>query len=142
MCPIRSQSLFFILRGDRIIVGECRGPETLDMLQAMNTGHDGSLSTGHANSSEDMISRLEMMVLMGTELPLLAIRQQIAMGIDVLIHLERGKDNVRRVVEISEVLGVVNGEIQLHILYDWEDGLVKKSDLQKKGKHITGVYEG
>ena len=118
------------MRPDRIIVGECRGEETLDMLQAMNTGHDGSLSTGHGNSTEDMLSRLEMMVLMGTELPLAAVRQQIAMGIDILIHLERGADKKRRVVEISEITGVSNGEIQSHVLYQWENGLHKKEKLQ------------
>lgn len=122
------------MRPDRIIVGECRGEETLDMLQAMNTGHDGSLSTGHANSTRDMLSRLEMMVLMGTELPLLAIRQQIAMGIDVMVHLERGKDKKRRVVEISEIIGVAGGEIQIRILYQWENGLVKKAKLQNQEK--------
>ena len=80
---------FFILRADRIIVGECRGAEALDMLQAMNTGHDGSLSTGHANSCEDMLHRLETMVLMGMELPLTAIRGQIASGVDILVHVGR-----------------------------------------------------
>ena len=122
------------MRPDRIIVGECRGGETLDMLQAMNTGHDGSLSTGHGNSAEDMISRLEMMVLMGTELPLLAVRRQIAMGIDILVHLERGADKKRRIVEIREITGVVDGEICSHILYAWDNGLQKKANLcnQKK----------
>lgn len=113
------------MRPDRIIVGECRGEETLDMLQAMNTGHDGSLSTGHGNSIRDMLSRLEMMVLMGNELPLQAIRQQIAMGIDIMIHLERGRDHKRRVVEISEVVEVKDGEIQLNPLYQYQDGLQK-----------------
>lgn len=110
------------MRPDRIIVGECRGEETLDMLQAMNTGHDGSLSTGHGNSIQDMLSRLEMMVLMGTELPLQAIRKQIAMGIDIMIHLERGKDQIRRVVEIAEILGAENGEIQINPLYQYDKG--------------------
>ena len=114
------------MRPDRIIVGECRGEETLDMLQAMNTGHDGSLSTGHGNSIKDMLSRLEMMVLMGTELPLRAIRQQIAMGIDIMIHLERGRDYKRRVVEVSELLGLHEGEFQLHSLYRYQDGSLKK----------------
>lgn len=122
------------MRPDRIIVGECRGEETLDMLQAMNTGHDGSLSTGHGNSTKDMLSRLEMMVLMGTELPLLAVRQQIAMGIDILVHLERGSDKVRRIVEISEITGVSDGELQSHVLYEWKDGLQKKEDLQNQRK--------
>lgn len=114
------------MRPDRIIVGECRGEETLDMLQAMNTGHDGSLSTGHGNSIKDMLGRLEMMVLMGTELPLRAIRQQIAMGIDIMIHLERGRDYKRRVVEVSELLGLHEGEFQLHSLYRYQDGSLKK----------------
>ena len=114
------------MRPDRIIVGECRGEETLDMLQAMNTGHDGSLSTGHGNSIQDMLSRLEMMVLMGTDLPLLAIRQQIAMGIDIMIHLERGKDHKRRVVEVSELLGLQEGEFQINPLYRYQDGKLQK----------------
>ena len=119
------------MRPDRIIVGECRGEEALDMLQAMNTGHDGSLSTGHANSTQDMLNRLETMVLMGMELPLTAISQQIASGIDVLIHLERGRDKKRRVVEISEVLGVKNGVIRLHKLYEYKNGhgLIKQGEL-------------
>ena len=114
------------MRPDRIIVGECRGEETLDMLQAMNTGHDGSLSTGHGNSIQDMLSRLEMMVLMGTDLPLLAIRQQIAMGIDIMIHLERGKDHKRRVVEVSELLGLNEGEFKINPLYRYKDGKLQK----------------
>lgn len=130
------------MRPDRIIVGECRGEETLDMLQAMNTGHDGSLSTGHANSTKDMLSRLEMMVLMGTDLPLQAIRQQIAMGIDVVIHLERGKDKKRRIVEISEITGIVDGEIHTEILYQWENELVRKSTLQNQSKWIAAGFGG
>ena len=117
------------MRPDRIIVGECRGEETLDMLQAMNTGHDGSLSTGHGNSIRDMISRLEMMVLMGTKLPLDSIRQQIAMGIDIMIHLEKGRDQKRRVVEIAEVVEVRDGEIQLNPLYQYNDSLQKVGEL-------------
>lgn len=122
------------MRPDRIIVGECRGEETLDMLQAMNTGHDGSLSTGHGNSIRDMLSRLEMMVLMGTELPLQAIRQQIAMGIDIMIHLERGRDHKRRVVEIAELVDVRDGEIQLNSLYQYQNGLEKIGDLMGTSK--------
>ncbi len=122
------------MRPDRIIVGECRGGEALDMLQAMNTGHDGSLSTGHGNSAEDMLSRLEMMVLMGTELPLLAIRRQIAMGINILVHLERGADKKRRIMEIREITGVVDGEIQSHILYMWDNELQKKEPLYNQKK--------
>lgn len=122
------------MRPDRIIVGECRGEEALDMLQAMNTGHDGSLSTGHANSTQDMLNRLETMVLMGMELPLTAVRQQIASGIDILIHLERGRDKKRRVMEISEVLGVKNGVIHLQKLYEYEHGLKKRNELKQKEK--------
>ena len=128
------------MRPDRIIVGECRGEETLDMLQAMNTGHDGSISTGHGNSTNDMLSRLEMMVLMGTELPLSAIRQQIAMGIDILIHLERGADKKRRVVEITELVGIEKGEIQINPLYRYADGLKKVGSLKQmqKWRNVEG----
>lgn len=109
------------LRPDRIIVGEVRGPETLDMLQAMNTGHDGSLSTGHGNSPEDMIRRLETMVLMGAVLPLEAIRQQIASALDVMIHLARLRDKSRHILEITEVVGYKNGEIELNPLYVFKE---------------------
>ena len=105
------------MRPDRIIVGECRGAEALDMLQAMNTGHDGSLSTGHANSNEDMLKRLETMVLMGMDLPIPAIRGQIASGIDLLIHLGRLRDRSRKVLHIDEIDGIKDGEIQLHSIY-------------------------
>lgn len=105
------------MRPDRILVGECRGAEALDMLQAMNTGHDGSLSTGHANSCRDMLHRLETMVLMGMELPISAIRAQIASGIDVLIHLGRLRDRTRKVLDIVEIDGMEQGEIRLHPLY-------------------------
>jgi pilus assembly protein CpaF len=105
------------VRPDRIIVGEVRGPEALDMLQAMNTGHDGSLSTGHGNSAEDMLRRLETMVLMGASLPLEAIRQQIASALDVMIHLGRLRDKSRRVLEITEVVGYKNGSIELNPLF-------------------------
>lgn len=109
------------MRPDRIIVGEVRGSEALDMLQAMNTGHDGSLSTGHANSAADMLSRLETMVLMGMELPLLAIRQQIASGIDLIVHLGRMRDKSRKVCQIFELDGIQDGEIQLHPLYEFRE---------------------
>ena len=105
------------MRPDRIIVGECRGAEALDMLQAMNTGHDGSLSTGHANSCQDMIRRLETMVLMGMELPVGAIRAQIASGIDILVHLGRLRDRTRKVLDIMELDGMENGEIRLNPLF-------------------------
>ena len=109
------------MRPDRIIVGECRGAEALDMLQAMNTGHDGSLSTGHANSPHDIISRIETMVLQGQDFPLNAIRQQIASGIDIIVQLGRLRDKSRRVLEVSEVDGFMDGEIVLHTLYRFEE---------------------
>ncbi|MBQ6806949.1 MAG: CpaF family protein [Lachnospiraceae bacterium] len=127
------------MRPDRIIVGEVRGGEAIDMMQCLNTGHDGSMSTGHANSSKDMLSRLENMVLMGMELPLKAIKQQIASGIDIIIHLGRLRDKSRKVLEIVEVLGFWEDEIQLKVLYQFEeegeseDGKVLGS-LQKKGE--------
>jgi pilus assembly protein CpaF len=105
------------MRPDRIIVGECRGAEAFDMLQAMNTGHDGSLSTAHANSCTDLLGRLEMMVLMGMELPLSAIRRQIASGVDIIVQLGRLRDKSRRVLEITEVCGMEQGEIVLNPLY-------------------------
>ena len=110
------------MRPDRIIVGECRGAEALDMLQAMNTGHDGSLSTGHANSPADAISRIEVMTLMGAEeMPLKAIRQQVASGIDILVQLGRLRDKSRRVLEISEIDSFTDGEIMLNSLYHFEE---------------------
>lgn len=111
------------MRPERIIVGEVRGAEALDMLQAMNTGHDGSLSTGHANSTEDMLSRLETMVLGAAPLPLDAIRQQITSAIDIMIHLARLRDKSRRTIEITEVLEYRDGRIGLNPLYSFvEDG--------------------
>ncbi|MBO4898417.1 MAG: CpaF family protein [Clostridia bacterium] len=107
------------MRPERIVVGEVRGAEALDMLQAMNTGHDGSLSTGHANSTKDMLSRLETMVLTGAQIPLEAIRQQIASAVDLIVHLSRLRDKSRRTMEITEVLGFENGEIQLNPLYQF-----------------------
>ena len=110
------------MRPERIVVGEVRGGEALDMLQAMNTGHDGSLSTGHANSTEDMLSRLETMVLQGAEgLPLEAIRQQIASALDIIIHLSRMRDKSRKTMEITEVIGYKDGHIQLNPLYVFEE---------------------
>lgn len=109
------------MRPERIVVGEVRGGEALDMLQAMNTGHDGSLSTGHANSTKDMLSRLETMVLTGADIPLEAIRQQIASAVDIIIQLSRLRDHSRRTVEISEVAGYQNGEIVLNPLYRFEE---------------------
>lgn len=109
------------MRPTRIIVGEVRGEEALQMLQAMNTGHSGSLSTGHANSARDILYRLETMVLMGMDMPLPAIRQQIASAIDLIIHIGRLKDGSRKVLEIAELRGINNGEIRLEPLYTWED---------------------
>lgn len=118
------------MRPERIVVGEVRGAEALDMLQAMNTGHDGSLSTGHANSNKDMLSRLETMVLQGAEgLPLAAVRQQIASALDILVHLSRLRDKSRRTMEISEVLGYEGGEILLNPLYKFVED--EKSSLEK-----------
>ncbi len=110
------------MRPERIVVGEVRGGEALDMLQAMNTGHDGSLSTGHANSTEDMLSRLETMVLQGADgLPLDAIRQQIASAVDIIIHLSRLRDKSRKTMQITEVCGMENGRIKLNPLYVFEE---------------------
>lgn len=118
------------MRPERIIVGEVRGAEALDMLQAMNTGHDGSLSTGHANSTVDMLSRLETMVLMGAEgLPLEAIRQQIASAVDIIIHLSRLRDHSRKTMEITEVVGLKDGEIELNPLYVFEES--EESTMEK-----------
>lgn len=118
------------MRPERIVVGEVRGGEALDMLQAMNTGHDGSLSTGHANSTEDMLSRLETMVLQGAAgLPLEAIRQQIASAVDIIIHLSRLRDKSRKTMEITEVVGYENGRIVLNPLYVFEED--ENSTLEK-----------
>lgn len=129
------------MRPDRIIVGEVRGAEALDMIQAMNTGHDGSLSTGHANSTKDMLSRLETMVLSGSNMPLEAIRSQIASSIDVLVHLGRLRDKSRKVLEIVEVIKYENQEILLNPLYKFietgetEDGKVI-GHLKKTGNSV------
>ena len=124
------------MRPDRIIVGEVRGEEAVDMLQALNTGHEGSLSTAHANSARDMLSRLETMTLMGMELPLEAIRRQIASGVDILIHLGRLRDKSRKVLEITEVCGFENHEICTRTLYQWKEGcgLVKTAELFNREK--------
>ncbi len=127
------------MRPDRIIVGEVRGGEAFDMMQCLNTGHDGSMSTGHANSSKDMLNRLENMILMGMEIPLAAIRQQIASGIDIIIHLGRLRDKSRKVLEIAEILGYEDEQIALKTLYRYEEtGEDEKGrvlgELQKKGE--------
>ncbi|MFZ5353240.1 MAG: CpaF family protein [Bacillota bacterium] len=109
------------MRPERIIVGEVRGQEALDMLQAMNTGHDGSLSTGHANSTSDMLSRLETMVLSAASIPLESIRKQIASALDIIIHISRLRDKSRRVVEISEVVGCEKGQIVLNTLFSFQE---------------------
>lgn len=109
------------MRPDRIIVGEVRGPEAIDMLQAMNTGHEGSLTTGHANSTKDMLSRLETMVLSGSLIPLEAIRRQIASAIDIIIYIARLRDKSRGVTEISEVVGYEEDKIILNRLYNYCD---------------------
>lgn len=111
------------MRPDRIIVGEVRGGEAMDMLQALNTGHEGSLGTAHANSTRDMLARLEVMSLMAElDLPLPAVRRQIASGVDILIHLGRMRDKSRKLLEISEVCGYREGEIQTQTLYQWQEG--------------------
>ncbi|MFF2017603.1 CpaF family protein [Paenibacillus sp. NPDC058177] len=109
------------MRPNRIVVGEVRGAECLDMLQAMNTGHDGSLSTGHSNSARDMVSRMETMVLSAAELPVTVVRQQISSAIDIFVHLSRLRDRSRRVMEICEVDGLKNGEVQLNRLYEFRE---------------------
>lgn len=123
------------MRPDRIIVGEVRGGEAFDMMQCLNTGHDGSMSTGHANSSGDMLYRLENMILMGMDLPLNAIKQQIASGIDIIIHLGRLRDKTRKVLEIVEVLGFEEGEIKLNPLYRFEE------EGEDKGGRVLGALQ-
>lgn len=119
-------------RPDRIIVGEVRGEEALSMLNAMNTGHDGSISTGHANSCKDMLKRIETMVLMGVDMPVEAIRSQMASAIDVIIHLGRSFDGSRRLLEISEITGMLSGQITVHHLFEMDD----ESYLEMKGELI------
>ncbi|MEN6317031.1 MAG: CpaF family protein [Clostridiaceae bacterium] len=126
------------MRPERIIVGEVRGEEALDMLQAMNTGHDGSLSTGHANSAADMLNRLETMVLGAAPLPLEAIRQQIASAIEIVIHLAKLRDKSRRVMEISEIEGCKDGQICLNPLYVFEENNVKDENCGKENFCIDG----
>ena len=122
------------MRPDRIVVGEVRGAEAIDMIQAMNTGHDGSMSTGHANSAQDMLARLETMILMGMDLPVSAIRGQLASGIDLIVHLGRLRDRSRKLLEVAEVLGIEEGQIRLSTLYRF------KETGEQNGK-IIGVWE-
>lgn len=133
------------MRPDRIIVGECRGAEALEVLQASNTGHDGSMSTGHANSARDMLSRLEVMVLMGSvELPVAAIRSQIASGIDILVHLGRLADRSRKLLEISEIMGMEDGEIVTSTIfkYDGAGGWEHTGKLSHTQKLLmAGLYQ-
>lgn len=138
------------MRPDRIIVGEVRGKEAIDMLQAMNTGHDGSLSTGHANSPGDMISRLETMVLMGMDLPLPAIQRQIASGLDILIHLGRLRDKSRKVLSVEEIVGYENGTVKRNVLYRFQETgtkcgkiegkWVKENEMKNREKLLAAGY--
>ena len=131
-------------RPDRIIVGEVRGEEALSMLNAMNTGHDGSISTGHSNGPEDMLRRLETMVLMGVEMPVSAIRGQIASAIDIIIHLGRVRDGSRKLMEIDEVLGICDGQVKLAklFIFDQKKGLCFAESLHNTKKlREYGQYE-
>jgi len=124
------------MRPDRIVVGEVRDAAAIDMLQAMNSGHDGSLSTGHANSTVDMLNRLETLVLMGADIPLMAVRKQIASAIDIIVHLGRLRDKSRRVLEVAEVLDCVDGEIEVNKLY-----VFKELGEDENGKVIGGLQK-
>lgn len=137
------------MRPSRIIIGEVRGCEAIDMLQSLNTGHCGA-STGHSNSPKDMLSRLETMVLMGMDIPLQAVQRQIASAIDVIVHLGRLRDRSRKVLQVVEVIGYENGEIQVQTLYEFKetqaiDGRiqgewVKVNEIQKKEKLLAAGY--
>lgn len=122
------------MRPDRIIVGEVRSAEAIDMLQALNTGHDGSLSTGHANSPQDMLGRLETMVLMGMDLPLPAIQRQIASGVDIIVHLGRLRDRSRKVLEVTEILEYREGGILLQSLYRYTETGERNGKIQGEWK--------
>lgn len=124
------------MRPNRIIVGEVRGAEAIDMLQAFNTGHNGSISTGHANSPRDMLSRLETMVLMGMDIPLAAIQRQIASGIDILVHLGRLRDKSRKVLEVMEVLGYEDGEIKLQPLYRFRETATEHGKIKGEWRKV------
>lgn len=127
------------MRPDRILVGEVRSAEAIDMLQALNTGHDGSLSTGHANSPKDMLSRLETMVLMGMDLPLPAIQRQIASGVDIIVHLGRIRDKSRKVLEIAEILGYEKGEIILNTLFTFEETGMCKGRIEGEWRRVNEI---
>ena len=130
------------MRPDRIIVGEVRGAEAIDMLGAMNTGHDGSLSTGHANSSSDMLYRLETMIMQGDmSFPIPAIRQYIASSIDIIVHLCKTADSKRRVVEISEIAGIRRGEIVLNTLYEFSGDCLKSTGNKLKHTEKLSIYK-
>ncbi len=130
------------MRPDRIVIGEVRGKEAFDLLQAMNTGHDGSFSTGHGNGPRDMLARLETMVLMASDLPLSAVRGQIASAVDVMVHVARMRDKSRKVVAVEEVDGIENGEIILNPVFSCkEDGRLKKvGELKHKEKLRLAGY--
>lgn len=138
------------MRPSRIIVGEVRGSEAIDMLQSLNTGHCGA-SSGHSNSPQDMLSRLETMVLMGMDMPLPAIRRQIASGIDIIVHLGRLRDKSRKVLKVVEVLGYEDGEIQLQTLFEFQeksmiDGRIKGEwiqlhEIQNREKLLAAGYQ-
>lgn len=124
------------MRPDRLLIGEVRGSEAVDLLQALNTGHEGSLSTIHCNSSKDMGSRLETMVLMGMDIPLEAVQRQIVSGVDILIHLGRLKDKSRKVLEVAEIIGVKDRQIQSQPLFGYQEGkgLVQTGTLKNQKK--------
>lgn len=133
------------MRPDRIIVGEVRGSEAIDMLQAMNTGHDGSLSTGHANTTRDMFSRIETMVLSAAPLPVDVIRKNIAAALDIIIHLGRMRDGSRKVLEISEILGLQDGDIDLNTLFKFEestdDGEKTVGELKRTENKLVNILK-
>lgn len=138
------------MRPSRLIVGEVRGSEAIDMLQSLNTGHSGA-SSGHSNSPEDMLSRLETMVLMGMDIPLPAVRRQIASGIDIIIHLGRLRDKSRKVLKMVEVLGYEDGEIRLQTLFEFQEREIKHGkiegewmkvhEMQNKEKLLAAGYQ-
>ena len=129
------------MRPDRLVIGEVRGAESVDMIQAMNTGHSGSMSTAHSNSARDMLYRLETMILMGMDIPALAVRRQLASGIDLMIHLGRLRDKRRVILEISEIDGCVDGEIVLNPIYSFqEDGLDKNGKVLGEWVRVGNLH--